>query len=88
MKFHPIFIFKLFSAEPATNANTYNIYYLCILYYVVQCICTYICVECLLCVGKGLMEIVTEPDLSSGSEAAAFVNELQLLLKTLSTGDG
>ena len=48
----------------------------------------YICVECLLCVGKGLMEIVTEPDLSSGSEAAAFVNELQLLLKTLSTGDG
>ena len=40
------------------------------------------------CVGKGLMEIVTEPDLSSGSEAAAFVNELQLLLKTLSTGDG
>ena len=39
-------------------------------------------------VGKGLMEIVTEPDLSSGSEAAAFVNELQLLLRTLSTGDG
>lgn len=39
-------------------------------------------------IGKGLMEIVTEPDLSSGSEAAAFVNELQLLLKTLSTGDG
>ncbi|XP_065899013.1 glutamyl-tRNA(Gln) amidotransferase subunit B, mitochondrial-like [Dysidea avara] len=37
--------------------------------------------------GKGLMEIVTEPDLSSGNEAAAFVNELQLLLKTLSTGD-
>lgn len=34
------------------------------------------------------MEIVTEPDLSSGSEAAAFVNELQLLLKTLLTGDG
>jgi len=39
-------------------------------------------------IGKGLMEIVTEPDLSSGSEAAAFMNELQLLLKTLSTGDG
>ena len=34
------------------------------------------------------MEIVTEPDLRSGNEAAAFVNELQLLLKTLSTGDG
>ena len=39
-------------------------------------------------IGKGLMEIVTEPDLHSGNEAAAFVNELQLLLKTLSTGDG
>ena len=39
-------------------------------------------------IGKGLMEIVTEPDLQCGNEAAAFVNELQLLLKTLSTGDG
>ena len=34
------------------------------------------------------MEIVTEPDLTSGNEAAAFVNELQVLLKTLATGDG
>ena len=48
----------------------------------------YHCSVCWYNTGKGLMEIVTEPDLSSGNEAAAFVNELQLLLKTLSTGDG
>ncbi|XP_076449299.1 glutamyl-tRNA(Gln) amidotransferase subunit B, mitochondrial-like [Babylonia areolata] len=38
--------------------------------------------------GIGLMELVTHPDLQSGEDAACFVRELQLLLKTLGTCDG
>ena len=34
------------------------------------------------------MEIVTAPDLSTGAEAAAFVRELQLLLRKIDTCDG
>lgn len=33
--------------------------------------------------GVGLMEIVTKPDFSNGTEAASFVRELQLILKTV-----
>ena len=38
--------------------------------------------------GIGLMEIVTEPDMRNGAEAAAFVRELRLLLRQLGTCDG
>ncbi|XP_022092795.1 glutamyl-tRNA(Gln) amidotransferase subunit B, mitochondrial-like isoform X2 [Acanthaster planci] len=38
--------------------------------------------------GVGLMEIVTEPDLSSALEAAAMVRELQLILQCIGTCDG
>ena len=34
------------------------------------------------------MEIVTEPDMSTGAEAAAFVRELQVLLRKIGTCDG
>ncbi|KAJ8297753.1 hypothetical protein KUTeg_024284, partial [Tegillarca granosa] len=40
-------------------------------------------VGCLMCAGVGLMEIVTKPDFSNGTEAASFVRELQLILKTV-----
>ena len=39
-------------------------------------------------VGIGLMELVTEPDMKSGLEAASFVKELRLLLRKLETCDG
>ena len=35
--------------------------------------------------GMALMEIVTEPDFTSGEEAATFVKELRLILKALGT---
>eukprot|EP00047_Mylnosiga_fluctuans_P018427 m.70829 g.70829 ORF g.70829 m.70829 type:complete len:511 (-) comp7608_c0_seq3:170-1702(-) len=38
--------------------------------------------------GAGLMEIVTEPDLHSGEQAASFVHTLIEILKTLGTCDG
>uniref|UniRef100_UPI00358FF8B6 glutamyl-tRNA(Gln) amidotransferase subunit B, mitochondrial isoform X2 n=1 Tax=Myxine glutinosa TaxID=7769 RepID=UPI00358FF8B6 len=38
--------------------------------------------------GVGLMEVVTEPELTSGAEAAAAVQELQLILRTLGTCQG
>ncbi|XP_071787634.1 glutamyl-tRNA(Gln) amidotransferase subunit B, mitochondrial-like [Asterias amurensis] len=38
--------------------------------------------------GVGLMEIVTEPDLSSSLEAATLVRELQLILQCIGTCDG
>jgi aspartyl-tRNA(Asn)/glutamyl-tRNA(Gln) amidotransferase subunit B len=38
--------------------------------------------------GCGLMEIVTAPTMCSGAEAASFVKELQLLLRTIKTCDG
>ena len=38
--------------------------------------------------GVGLMEIVFEPDLTSGEEASACVRELQLLLRALGTCNG
>ncbi|XP_041359895.1 glutamyl-tRNA(Gln) amidotransferase subunit B, mitochondrial-like isoform X2 [Gigantopelta aegis] len=38
--------------------------------------------------GTGLMEIVTEPDFTSGEEAASFVKELQLILQSIGTCDG
>ena len=38
--------------------------------------------------GTALMEIVTEPDLESGREAAEFVATLQTLLRTVGTCDG
>eukprot|EP00045_Choanoeca_perplexa_P006414 m.54521 g.54521 ORF g.54521 m.54521 type:complete len:501 (+) comp13628_c0_seq1:121-1623(+) len=38
--------------------------------------------------GMGLMEIVTEPDLTSGAQAASFVRQLVALLKTLGVSDG
>ena len=38
--------------------------------------------------GCGLMEIVTEPDMRCGVEAASFVRELQLLLQTIRSCDG
>eukprot|EP00048_Salpingoeca_helianthica_P013449 m.200850 g.200850 ORF g.200850 m.200850 type:complete len:574 (-) comp15500_c1_seq9:243-1964(-) len=38
--------------------------------------------------GAGLMEIVTAPDMHSGGEAAAFVEALVLILRTLGTCDG
>lgn len=34
------------------------------------------------------MEIVSEPDFRSASEAAAFVRELQLILQTIGVCDG
>lgn len=34
------------------------------------------------------MEIVTPPDMTSGSEASGFVRQVQLLLKRLETCDG
>lgn len=37
--------------------------------------------------GVPLMELVTEPVIHSGAEAAAFAKELQLLLRTLGAGD-
>ncbi|XP_071950488.1 glutamyl-tRNA(Gln) amidotransferase subunit B, mitochondrial-like [Antedon mediterranea] len=37
--------------------------------------------------GVGLMEIVTEPNLHNGQEAAAMVRELQLILQTINTCD-
>ena len=57
-----------------------------------------VCVSCvslltLVCVvtmptGCGLMEIVTEPDMRCGIEAASFVRELQLVLQTIRSCDG
>ena len=44
--------------------------------------------DCLVVVGVGLMEIVTYPHLTCGSDALAFVRELRLLLRTLGTCDG
>uniref|UniRef100_A0A3Q3VZ68 Glutamyl-tRNA amidotransferase subunit B n=1 Tax=Mola mola TaxID=94237 RepID=A0A3Q3VZ68_MOLML len=38
--------------------------------------------------GVGLMELVMEPDMSCGEEAAAAVRELQLILQTLDTCQG
>ncbi|USO02140.1 MAG: Asp-tRNA(Asn)/Glu-tRNA(Gln) amidotransferase subunit GatB [Alphaproteobacteria bacterium] len=38
--------------------------------------------------GVGLMEIVTEPDMSSAEEAVAFVKKLRTLLKYIGTCDG
>mmetsp|Transcript_12592 Transcript_12592/g.45944 ORF Transcript_12592/g.45944 Transcript_12592/m.45944 type:complete len:405 (+) Transcript_12592:63-1277(+) len=38
--------------------------------------------------GSALMEIVTQPDMGTGAEAAAFVKELQLLLRHIGTSDG
>lgn len=38
--------------------------------------------------GAGLMEIVTEPDMTCGVEAASFVRELQLVLQTIHSCDG
>ncbi|XP_071489658.1 glutamyl-tRNA(Gln) amidotransferase subunit B, mitochondrial-like [Diadema antillarum] len=38
--------------------------------------------------GVGLMELVTEPDLTDGTDSAAMVRELQLLLQTLGTCSG
>ena len=38
--------------------------------------------------GIGLMEIVTEPDFTNGTEAAAFVSELKLVLESLGTCSG
>ncbi|XP_078684325.1 glutamyl-tRNA(Gln) amidotransferase subunit B, mitochondrial-like isoform X1 [Branchiostoma floridae x Branchiostoma belcheri] len=38
--------------------------------------------------GVALMEIVTEPDMVDGAEAAALVKELQLILQALRTCDG
>ncbi|XP_078600892.1 glutamyl-tRNA(Gln) amidotransferase subunit B, mitochondrial-like [Branchiostoma floridae x Branchiostoma japonicum] len=38
--------------------------------------------------GVALMEIVTEPDMVDGAEAAAMVKELQLILQSLRTCDG
>lgn len=38
--------------------------------------------------GVGLMELVMEPDMSSGDEAAAAVRELQLILQALGTCQG
>eukprot|EP00123_Amoebidium_parasiticum_P004025 comp15319_c0_seq1/m.12168 comp15319_c0_seq1/g.12168 ORF comp15319_c0_seq1/g.12168 comp15319_c0_seq1/m.12168 type:complete len:511 (-) comp15319_c0_seq1:597-2129(-) len=38
--------------------------------------------------GTGLMEIVTEPDIRSGEEAAMFVRKLQGILQELGTCDG
>ena len=38
-----------------------------------------------LILGTGLMEIVKEPDLSNGMDAAAFVKELQLILERINT---
>ncbi|KAJ8028514.1 Glutamyl-tRNA(Gln) amidotransferase subunit B, mitochondrial [Holothuria leucospilota] len=38
--------------------------------------------------GVGLMELVTEPDMTSGAEAASFVQELQSVLQTIGTCDG
>jgi Asp-tRNA(Asn)/Glu-tRNA(Gln) amidotransferase B subunit len=43
----------------------------------------YLRVETIL--GTGLMEIVTEPDLSNGMGAAAFVKKLQLILERINT---
>ena len=34
------------------------------------------------------MEIVTEPDFTTGEEAASFVKELQLILQSIGTCDG
>ena len=41
-----------------------------------------------MCVGMGLMEIVTEPDMESSAQAAAFVTELRRILRRLGTCDG
>ncbi|XP_070199894.1 glutamyl-tRNA(Gln) amidotransferase subunit B, mitochondrial-like isoform X2 [Littorina saxatilis] len=38
--------------------------------------------------GVGLMEVVTQPDLRDGEDAASFVKEVQLLLRTIGTCDG
>ena len=38
--------------------------------------------------GVGLMEIVTEPDMKSGAEAAAFVKEMRQILMAIHTCDG
>ena len=38
--------------------------------------------------GVGLMELVMEPDMSCGEEAAAAVRELQLILQALGTCQG
>lgn len=38
--------------------------------------------------GVGLMELVMEPDMSCGEEAAAAVGELQRILQTLGTCQG
>eukprot|EP00057_Strongylocentrotus_purpuratus_P012010 XP_011666484.1 PREDICTED: glutamyl-tRNA(Gln) amidotransferase subunit B, mitochondrial [Strongylocentrotus purpuratus] len=38
--------------------------------------------------GVGLMELVTEPDLTNGTDSAALVRELQLLFQALGTCDG
>lgn len=38
--------------------------------------------------GSALMEIVTRPDMKNGAEAAAFVRELQLLLRHIGSSDG
>ena len=58
----------------------------------VERMCVGLSVFCCLCfpfyLGIGLMEIVTAPDMSTGAEAAAFVRELQLILRQLGTCDG
>lgn len=36
-------------------------------------------------IGIGLMEVVMEPDMTCGEEAAAAVRELQLILQSLGT---
>lgn len=38
--------------------------------------------------GVGLMELVMEPDMSCGEEAAAAVRELQLILQAIGTCQG
>ena len=38
--------------------------------------------------GCGLMEIISEPELSNGTDAAAYIRELRKILLTIETCDG
>ena len=46
------------------------------------------CVSMMVISGCGLMEIISEPEISNGTDAAAYIRELRKILMTIDTCDG
>jgi GatB/GatE catalytic domain len=53
-----------------------------------HCICVCMCVKCVYRAGIALAEIVSEPDMRSGLDAAEYGKELQRILRYIGASDG